>query len=204
MSIHSQPIRALLNHAFGAVLLLAVASGACIRSAAAQQNPARDLAAGSEVTPRGQRTASDIHYGEWRKLCFTAGGAKPLCRTSITGSFPTGQMAVRLDLIEREGDPTARLQLFVPVGMYLRVAVKLKVDEGRPYQVPYSWCLTNACIAVDVADPNIVAEMEAGKTLALEVVDSSLLTVTTSLPLSHFAAAHSSAPAERLDQDIDE
>jgi invasion protein IalB len=193
-----------LRSAFATLLLLAVSSGASIRPAASQQDSAGGNSAGPEVTPRGQRTANDIRYGEWRKLCFTAGGAKPLCRTSITGSFPTGQVAVRLDLIEREGEPTARLQLFVPVGLYLRVLVKLKVDEGRAYQVPYSWCLTNTCIAADAADPNIVTEMEVGKTLALEVVDSSLLAVTTSLPLSHFAAIHNSAPAERLNQDIDE
>lgn len=197
MSVHSWPMRPISDAL--AVLLLAMASAVC-PPAAAQQTPA----AGAEVTPRGQRTASDIHYGEWRKLCFTAGGAKPLCRTSITGSFPTGQMAVRLDLIEREGEPTSRLQLFVPVGLYLRVPVKLKVDEGQAYQVPYNWCLTNACIAADAADPNVLAEMEAGKTLTLEVVDSSLLAVKTSLPLSQFAAAHKGAPAERLEQDIDE
>jgi invasion protein IalB len=198
MSVHSRPMHP-IGHGL-AVLLLAIASGVCIQPAAAQQNSA----AGSEVTSRGQRTANDIQYGEWRKLCFTAGGAKPLCRTTITGSFPTGQMAIRLDLIERDGDPTARLQLFVPVGLYLRVPVKLKVDEGRPYQVPYNWCLTNACIAADAADPSIVAEMEAGKTLVLEVVDSGLLAVTTSVPLAQFAAAHKGTPAVRLDQDIDE
>ncbi len=57
----------------------------------------------AEVATRGQREAKDITYGDWQKLCFKAGGAPTLCRTSITGKFPTGQMAVRVDLIEREG-----------------------------------------------------------------------------------------------------
>ena len=61
----------------------------------------------AEIATRGQREAKDITYGDWQKLCFKAGGAPTLCRTSITGKFPTGQMAVRVDLIEREG--TARL-----------------------------------------------------------------------------------------------
>jgi invasion protein IalB len=192
-----------VKHVFLALLLLAVASGASLRSARPQDNPAGKTSP-SEVMPRGQRAAGDITYGEWRKLCFRAGGAQPLCRTSITGTFPTGQMAVRLDLIEREGDRAARLQLFVPVGMYLQVPVKLKVDQGQLYPVPYSWCLTNACIAANVADPKLIAEMQAGTTLALEVVDSGLLTVTTSLPLAQFAAARNSAPAQTLEQDIDE
>ena len=89
--------------------------------------------ASAEILPRGHRTANDITYGDWRKFCFRAGGAKTLCRTTITGTFETGQTAVRLDLIEREGARAARLQLFVPVGMYLRIPIELRVDQGRPY-----------------------------------------------------------------------
>jgi invasion protein IalB len=158
----------------------------------------------AEIAPRGQRTANDIKYGDWRKLCFKPGGAKTLCRTTITGTYETGQTAVRVDLIEREGDRTARLQLFVPVGMYLRIPAKLKVDQGQSFSVPYNWCLTNACIAGDVADPKIIKEMETGKTLALEVVDSNLLSLTTSLPLAQFASVHKGTPAPMIEQDIDE
>ena len=75
-----------------------------------------------------------------------------ICRTSITGKFPTGQMAVRVDIVEREGDGNARLQVFCPVGMYLPKPAKLTIDQGEPHSVPYTWCLTNACIAGDVAD----------------------------------------------------
>ncbi|MGX1322735.1 invasion protein IalB [Bradyrhizobium sp. USDA 377] len=158
----------------------------------------------AEVTTRGQREAKDISYGDWQKLCFKAGGAPMLCRTTITGAFPTGQMAVRIDLIEREGTPTARLQLFVPVGMYLQQPAKLSVDRGSTFSVPYSWCLTNACIAADVAPAGIIKEMESGKTLALEVVDSNLLALTTSVPLAQFAAVRKGAPTKMLEQYVDE
>src|SRR6201989_1630762 len=122
-----------------------------------------------EAATRGQREAKDITYGDWQKLCFTAGAAPMLCRTSITGKFPTGQMAVRVDLIEREDSSAARLQLFVPVGMYLQQPATLTVDRGKPVRLPYSWCLTNACIAADVAPPELIKEMESGQTLVLEV-----------------------------------
>jgi invasion protein IalB len=158
----------------------------------------------AEVQPRGQRAANDIKYGDWRKLCFKAGGAKTLCRTSITGTFPTGQTAVRIDLVEREGEHNARLQIFVPVGMFLQDPAKLTVDRSKAYRVPYTWCLNNACIAGDVADPKLVKEMESGKTLTLEVVDSNLLSLTTPVPLAQFASAHKGAPAQTLEQDIDE
>jgi invasion protein IalB len=184
------------------LLVAAIVGAATVQCAAAQKNSHATKPA--EVATRGQREAKDITYGDWRKLCFKAGGAKTLCRTSITGTFPTGQMAVRVDLIEREGDHTARLQLFTPVGMYLQYPVKLTVDQGNSYRVPYSWCATNACIAADVADPKIIKDMESGKTLALEVVDSNLLSLTTSLPLAQFASVYKGAPAQTLEQYIDE
>jgi invasion protein IalB len=146
--------------AFATLLLAAVASVAPNQQAASQQNSTTAPKPGAtEVAPRGQRDVKDVTYGDWRKLCFKPGGAKLSCRTSITGTFSTGQMAVRLDIIEREGDHTARLQLFAPVGMYLPAGVKLTVDQGTSYQVPYNWCLTNACIASEVADPKMVQEM---------------------------------------------
>lgn len=158
----------------------------------------------AEVATRGQREAKDIAYGNWQKLCFKAGGAPMLCRTSISGKFPTGQMAVRIDLIEREGAAAARLQLFVPVGMYLQQPAKLTVDRGSPVRLPYSWCLTNACIAADVAPAAIVKQMESGKTLVLETVDSNLLALTTSVPLAEFASVHKGAPSRTLEQYVDE
>ena len=191
--------------AFATLLLAAVASIASNRRAASQQNSTiAPKLAGTEVAPRGQREVRDVTYGDWRKLCFKPGGAKMLCRTSITGTFATGQMAVRLDIIEREGDGTARLQVFSPVGMYLQDPVKLAVDQGKPYRVPYTWCLTNACIAGTVADPKLVKEMNTGRTLRLEFVDSNLLSLTTSLPLGQFAPVHKGAPAQTFEQDIDE
>ncbi len=191
--------------AFAAILLAAVAGVASDQRAASQQNSTvAPKPAGTEVAPRGQREVKDVTYGDWRKLCFKPGGAKMLCRTSITGTFATGQTAVRLDIIEREGDGTARLQVFSPVGMYLPKPVKLTIDQGEPHSVPYTWCLTNACIAGAVADPKMLKEMASGQTLRLEFVDSSVLTLTTSLPLGRFASVHKGAPAQTFEQDIDE
>jgi invasion protein IalB len=158
----------------------------------------------SEVPPRGQRVANDITYGNWQKLCFKAGGAKTLCRTTISGKFETGQTAIRLDLIEREGDDGARVQIFVPVGMYLPPGVKLSVDKGGAYQIPYTWCLTNTCIAAELADVRMIKEMESGQTLELELVDTNILSLATSLPLAQFAPAHRGAPVKTFEQDIDE
>jgi len=194
------------NHeklSFRALLLAAVASVALSQSAVSQQNSTATPAE-KEIAPRGQREVKDLTYGDWKKLCFKPGGAKMICRTSITGTFPTGQIAVRIDIVERDGDATARLQVFCPVGMYLPKPATLTIDQGNPYSVPYTWCLTNACIAGTAADPKLVQEMSSGQMMRLEFVDSNLLSLTTSLPLGQFASIHKGPPARTFEQDIDE
>lgn len=155
----------------------------------------------SEIAPRGKRNpVREIKYGDWRKFCFSTPGTKQVCRTTISGNFDTGQSAIRADLIEREGEGKARLQLFLPVGMYLQAGVKLTVDQGKAHRIPYVWCLTNTCIAATVADPALIREMENGQKLQLEVVDSSVLSVDTTLPLGQFASARQGAPTQTFEQ----
>src|SRR5258706_6265943 len=149
----------------GATLVLATAiSLTCIAEQASAQSAGDKSFSAVETGQRGQRTAREINYGDWQKFCFKAAGTRAVCRTTISGTWETGQVAVRIDLIEREGDGRARLQIFLPVGLYLQAGVKLTVDQGSPYRIPYVWCLTNACIAADVADTKTIREMEAGRT----------------------------------------
>lgn len=185
---------------FGAAVALSAASPAFAQAAP----PTAAKVAADEFAARGQREARSIKYGDWQKNCFKPGGAKMICRTTISGTFETGQTAVRIDVIERESDKAARLQLFLPVGLYVRSGVKLTVDKGTAHKIPFTWCLTNTCIAADVAAPALLRELETGKSLTVEVVDTNLLAVTTSLPVSQFAAVRKGAPAQTFEQQIDE
>ena len=157
-----------------------------------------------EFAARGQREARAVKYSDWQKLCFKPGSAKTVCRTSISGTWDTGQVALRADLIERDGESAARLQLFLPVGLYLPAGVKVSVDQGASYRLPYVWCLTNTCIAAELADPKLIQGMETGERLVLEVIDSNVLAVSTALPLAQFASVRRNAPAQIFEQDIDE
>jgi invasion protein IalB len=158
----------------------------------------------TEFALRGQRDARAIKYGDWQKFCFKTPGTNTVCRTTISGKWETGQSAVRVDLIEREGEGAARLQLFLPVGLYLQAGAKLTVDQGKPFQIPYVWCLTNTCIAGDRADPALIHQMETGQQLKLEVADTNLLSVSTLLPLNQFASVRKAAPSRTFMQEIDE
>jgi invasion protein IalB len=200
-SSHIRQCRILLSSLCMASLLLLPPGTACAQQAA----PSASDKPPSEVVPRGQRSlVREIKYGDWQKFCFKTTGTNQVCRTSISGNFDTGQLAVRADLIEREGEEKARLQIFLPVGMYLQAGVKLTVDQGKPHQIPYVWCLTNTCIAANVGDAALIGEMELGQKLQLEVVDSSVQSVSTTLPLDQFASVRRGAPARTFAQEIDE
>lgn len=183
------------------VLLAAALALATSGGATAQQGtkPATD-----EFAARGQREARAIKYGDWEKVCFKPGGAKMVCRTTIAGRFETGQIAVRLYVVEREGEDTARLQLFLPVGIYLPAGAKLTIDNGVANQFPFTWCLTNTCIAGEPAEPGLLRDMESGRNLTIEAVDTNMLAVKTSLPLDRFAAVRKGTPAKVFEQTIEE
>jgi invasion protein IalB len=173
----------------------------------AQQAAQPGATAGDKPTmaPLGERKiVREVKYGDWQKFCFDTPGSKTVCRTSISGTWDTGQSAVRADLIEREGEANARLQLFLPVGLYLPAGVKVTVDQGKPYQLPYVWCMTNICIAGSVADPQLIRDMEGGEKLKLEIVDSSVQSVSTTLPLNQFATVRKATPTRKFQQDVDE
>ena len=200
------PIRppSIINMALASLLLFLALWGVALGDQKGPENGRAATASDGTIAPRGQRMARDIKYGSWRKVCFKPGGASMICRTSINGTWDTGQIAVRADLIEREGEGAARLQLFLPVGLYLPAGVKAGVDQSTVYRIPYVWCLTNTCIAAEVADPKLIQDMETGQNLALEVVDSNMLSVSTTISLAQFAAARKNAPAQIFEQDIDE
>jgi invasion protein IalB len=205
---NSQPTQppSILALILSALLLLLALWGVALADQASTtaETPAAQKTTEPEVAPRGQRMTREIKYSDWRKVCFKTPGTSMICRTTIGGTWDTGQTAVRADLIEREGEGAPRLQLFLPVGLYLQAGVKLSVDQGPTYRIPYVWCLTNTCIAGDKADPKLIQEMESGQKLVLEVVDSNVLTLSTTLPLDQFAAARKNAPAQLFQQEIDE
>jgi invasion protein IalB len=168
--------------------------------------PATDNFSEAEVATRGRQPDRPLTYAPWRKICFKAvqdAGSKMVCRTTMNGKWDTGQIAIRVDLIEREGDPVARLQIFVPPGSFLQPGIKLTVDRGSSLQIPYVICLTNGCVAGSVANAGLIHDLESGQTLALETVNSNVVGVTNSLPLNEFAKVHQGTPAQIFEQKLE-
>jgi invasion protein IalB len=164
-------------------------------SAQAQQIP------GSQ--PPRMNLPGDIHYSAWRKLCLNLSDGTTVCRTTSSGTELSGELVLRLDLVERR-DGVARLQLFVPQGGYLPAGVTVIIDQGAPTVFPYNWCLANACIAAGPASPKLIAEIESGHTLKIEQTNADASISGTSVPLSQFAGAHKGSPAATYDFDLND
>lgn len=168
--------------------------------------PATENFSEAEIAARGRKPDRPLTYAPWRKVCFRASqeaDSKMVCRTTINGRWDTGQVALRMDLIEREGDPVARIQIFVPPGSFLQPGIKLAVDQGPPVQIPYVICLANGCVAGSVATANLIHDLETGQMLVLETVNSNVVGVTNALPLKEFAEAHRGAPAQIFEQRLE-
>ena len=85
----------------------------------------------------------------------------------------------------------------------MQAGVKIAVDQGTQFKIPYVWCFANSCIAAKAVDVELIREMKSGQKMVLEAVDSSILTVATSLPLNDFAKINQAAPAQLFDQSLE-
>lgn len=160
----------------------------------------------AEIAARGQQKLPNLTYSTWKKLCFRgaqSADVKMVCRTSIEGKSDLGQILIKVDLIEREDTPAARLQIFVPVGNLLQPGINLTVDKGTSLLVPYTICLANGCAAATVPEPNFLRELETGRMLSLAVVNSNVVTVIASLSLDNFAKARQGVAAQIFEQKLE-
>jgi invasion protein IalB len=159
-----------------------------------------------EIAARGQQQARDLTFSDWTKLCFRGvqgADTKMVCRTSINGKWDTGQIALKVDLIEREDAAVARLQIFIPPGSFLQPGMKLTVDKNSSMNIPYTICVANGCVAASVADASFVRALESGRMLSLEGVNANVVTAITLLPLDGFAKAHQGPPAQIFEQKLE-
>jgi invasion protein IalB len=160
----------------------------------------------AQIAARGAQKLPNLTYSTWKKLCFRgAQGAdtKMVCRTSIEGKSDLGQTILKVDLIEREDAPSTRLQIFVPAGNFLQPGIRLTVDKGASMLVPYTICLANGCVAATVPEPSFLRELDTGKMLSLDVVNSNVVTVIASLSLDNFASARQGTAAQTFEQKLE-
>jgi invasion protein IalB len=175
-------------------------------SSPARSSPARSSPSAKEelqVKPPRMQLPQTIHYSPWQKLCFESSDDTTICRTTSTGTDDLDQVVTRVDLIQRADGP-ARLQLFMPQGANLQQGVKVTIDQGQPTQIPFNFCLTNICIAADNVNASLIAELESGKNLKLELTGMYSSPIVLTLSLDQFAAVRKGAPEQTFDFGLDE
>src|SRR6516225_9329480 len=172
-------------------------------SNAQQQASSSSSAEELQAKPPRLRLPQRIQYSAWRKFCFESSDDTTICRTTTTGTDDLDQVVTRVDLIQRADGP-ARLQLFVPQGANLERGVNVTIDKGPPTNIPFNFCLTNICIAAAPVEASLIAKLESGKEMKLELTDLHSSSVELTLPLDQFAAVRKGAPAQTFDFGLDE
>jgi invasion protein IalB len=160
----------------------------------------------AEIAARGQQKRPDLNYSVWKKFCFRGvQGAETsmVCRTTIEGKSDLGQIILKVDLIERENAPAARLQVFLPSELFVQPGVKLSVDDGASMQVPFTICLANGCVAATVAETTFIHQLESGRMLSVEAVNLNVRSVIASLPLDDFAKVHQGVASQIFEQKLE-
>ena len=155
-----------------------------------------------QLGPPRVQLPQHIEYSTWRKICFKGSDNVTLCRTTSTGTDEIGQVVLRVDLIERADGPAARLQLFVPQGLSLQAGVTARVDNDAAAQFPYTYCLSNICIAAGPATPALIGKMDSGQILKIEQTDFKSSPVTMNVLLDQFTTAHKGLPAANYDYNL--
>lgn len=156
-------------------------------------------ASAQSASSRGERKIDEVVIGEWTKNCFKTPDQKQLCRTFRNVTLQTGQQFFRIDIVQEQDQQTARVELNLPLGLFLPAGVTLAVDEFPEVRIPYITCLANLCRAADGLSQEFVTAMKSKQRLSVKAVDINLLAVSLPLSLEGFAKVFDGAPSQSFD-----
>jgi len=115
----------------------------------------------------------------------------------------TGQQVIRADLIVSGDKGAARLQLILPPVFFVPAGVKVRFGDDST-DIPYLWCVSNACVAAGRIEARLVEQMTALEQFIIECIDTSLLGISATIPLASFQEAHQGAPARSYNEALEE
>lgn len=161
----------------------------------AQQQPAPQ-AGGAQ--PQAQQQNQDA----WVKICEPIPGGenkdKKVCLTHherIDGN--TGIVVVSAAIRQIEGQDKSAFLVTVPLGMVLPNGAMVRVDEGKPVQLPYIFCHVGGCLAEHEATPEIIDGLKKGGKLGILVVNAaSRKPLVYEIPLTGFTKAIQGPPVD--------
>lgn len=115
---------------------------------------------------------------------------KEVCFTASDGHLTSGEKLVIALLIEPEGGDAKLLRVTLPLGVALVPGARIVIDEKEAMTAPYVVCLPkNGCVADYKADPDLIAKLKKGQSLAIQAFDKGR-PISFTLPLTGFATAY--------------
>jgi invasion protein IalB len=146
-------------------------------------------------------------YSVWAKFCrkgnlARAGG----CVTTMDVRTESGQFAMTVTLIEREGQSGKVFRVVTPPNMLdLRYGTRAIVDMGAPVGSTSYACHANGCLSDVEAPPELIDKLKNGRTLQIQAINLAGAAVALTLPLvqasgNSFAGANAGPPMDLTKQ----
>lgn len=131
--------------------------------------------------------AAEVAFTDWRVTCQAVDAGKA-CQMLQTGAARgEGQDAFLLSI--SRNDDTNYGVMTLPVGVYLRHGIELRVDQRRPFKVHYEVCDQTLCHAGFKLDGAVLRAFRQGLTATARVWVGSTQAVEFPISLRGFSAA---------------
>jgi invasion protein IalB len=203
--------------ALGMPAAVALAFAGALHVAAQQSStnpltPPPQAAPGTDTAKTRQAPAETVQNGQqlvqlisspWTRYCAVGLteksseiGNKEICFTASDGHLASGQKIVIALLIEPREGGTKLLRVTLPLGVALIPGARIVIDEKEAMNAPFVVCLPKSgCMADYKADADLIAELKAGRTLAIQAFDKGR-PIGFTLPLTDFAKAYDGPPSD--------
>lgn len=142
----------------------------------------------------------------WIKICDEVqlkeikakkASSKKICMTHHESlSARTGTPLVSAAVRNVSGHKVERFLVTVPLGMAIPAGVHVKIDDGKPIKIKYSFCHVAGCVAETPMTPELMKEMKAGKKIVIATIGISGKPIGFPVPLNGFGKAYAGKPID--------
>lgn len=133
----------------------------------------------------------NLTYSAWTKSCTRAADidGKQICFSIKFGRPASGQPIVVAVVVEREGESRKTLRVLLPLGVQTVHGTRIIVDSGKPVLSPYVFCVAEGCVSDYEATPDLVNNLQKGRKLTVQAINSNGAPLWLPLPLADFDSA---------------
>ncbi|MDF1774570.1 MAG: invasion associated locus B family protein [Rhizobiaceae bacterium] len=178
---------------FSMAFLVIFASLETVQSFAAQ--PVQYAQANTKKAAKGSQPAAEAKKPDgsnWVVTCTGTGSSDAMRCELIQQIFlkDSNQRLLRFALIPQPKAGKDVLSLALPHGLNLRQGVRMQIDDSAPITVPYAQSDNQGVYAVSLMEDNLLAALKRGNSLKVMFDTVEGKTVTVTISLIGFSAAH--------------